>query len=212
MSMRNTVFIWLLAAAAGWGAGGDRVTVERNGRRIQRDGFLLEWPFEAARRLEDTHDVKLDLMQTPEGCAGYVRFMDADSCVRWVFRIYPRPTDTGHFFAMTADTARGKGRFHALDVIRTDTATHCALEWVVPWDSLAVGPDGAYEFGLDWNSPCGGAASMILVSGRQDRGAAGKAVPPRLANQVILIAALLLAFIYLKVRAKRYSRTRRKPF
>jgi len=195
-----------LSASACFSAGGQQViTVENTGRRIQRDGFLLEWRIDQSHIIDTAADIRLDAVNTPEGVAGYIRVRAKEGCGGWVFRVYPRLGQGLQYVEMSADTSGGRGRFHAVDVISADTVVHAAIEWVIPWDSLPLDPAGKYAIGIRGNDTCGDTLGGVIISGVRG-GTERKNNSTGLMNQVILIGVLLTLYLALKARSKKYMK------
>jgi hypothetical protein len=70
-------------------AGGADNIVDRRGRNVQIDGFLLEWKRADARQWYGT-DWEWDAVITPNGIAGYFRPKSTPACTAWTFDITPR--------------------------------------------------------------------------------------------------------------------------
>ncbi|MBD3390770.1 MAG: hypothetical protein GF418_01935 [Chitinivibrionales bacterium] len=188
-----------------------RVRVEGHGKRIQSDGFLLEWRVDKARVAGDAPAIRWDAMNTPGGLAGYFRYEAADSCGPWTFRFYPVPGAWHRYLEIKADTAVPAGALHGVDMVHTDSATHVALEWIVPWDTLHVDSSGEYALAIGGFGPCGDSMPGMLVSGvRRVPGPCSGIWSPRVITQFLVIAVLLVLYLVLRGRAKKYSRIRRK--
>ena len=64
--------------------------IDRRGRTIQVDGFLLEWKRADARAWDET-GWEWDAAVTPTGIAGYFKPKSTPPCSAWAFNITPKP-------------------------------------------------------------------------------------------------------------------------
>ncbi len=190
-------------------AGQHTFTVEKEGRRIQRDGFLLEWRLDRAERVDSRFDVRLDAMDTPEGLAGYVRYTSHDTCKGWTLRFYPRIGVWRRFVEMTVDSVGRPDALFAIDTVLTHSAVHVAVEWMLPWDTLALDSTGAYQIGLTLSSGCGDTLDPILVSGTHMTRPYRGIWTPRIIAQLCVIGVLFALYAFVRVRAKKYAKLRR---
>jgi len=178
--------------------------IDRYGRRIQVDGFLMEWSEKTAKTWENRIKWYWDAVNTPEGLAGYLRTSEADFCPSWDFSIDPHGSSSPQYLKWPADTSM-KAIYRA-DTTSGKGSKELIIEWVVPWDSLQVDSSGTYVIELNGNSGCGDSLSPMLLTGTKEK-------PPsvftrKVVTQIVLIVLLLV--IYLAVRVRASNQTRRK--
>src|SRR5512133_3267477 len=61
--------------------------VKDTGRRIQLDGFLLEWKPSLAKSFGDNIEFVCDAFKTPEGLSGYCKSKNPVSCGDWTITV-----------------------------------------------------------------------------------------------------------------------------
>lgn len=185
-----------------------RFTVDRTGRAIQVDAFLLEWKEDDSKKLEQgAFSFTWDAVNTPQGLAGYIWYEYSDTCLITAVNIYTQPGNPDRYMKMIMDTALFEPEFYALDKSARDSVTSITVEWLIPWDSIPISPDGRYEIKLTAYNSCKDTLKPFTLSGQYlIKKSGGKNYSLRIVIQVISIAILLALFIMLKARAKRLNR------
>ena len=185
-----------------------RLTVDRTGREIQVDAFLLEWKEEDSKKFEQgAFTFTWDAINTPQGLAGYIWYEYSDTCYITTVHFHTQTDFPDRHMKLIIDTAISEQAFYALDKSVKDSATSVTAEWLIPWDSMSVTAEGQYEIKLTAYSSCKDTIKPFTLSGQyliKKRG--GKNYSQRIVMQVISIAILLALFIMLKSRAKKLSR------
>jgi len=109
------------------------------------------------------------------------------------------------------DTGKTKNSFFCAN--RTPQATGFALtvEWVIPWDAVAVDSGGTYAIHVTGNSTCGDTLQPLLITGSIESLKKRGRLMPRFAEWSIIIAALaaVVMVVRLKIR-KKYCQSRRR--
>ncbi|MBD3421526.1 MAG: hypothetical protein GF398_15515 [Chitinivibrionales bacterium] len=185
--------------------------VKKTGRRIQLDGFLLEWDSKQFRTWQGAPGIAYAAISTPEGLTGAFTFAKSISCSSWTFKVfadmralhrsirikYAGDSASSPFFASSADsTAMRQG----------------AVEWIIPWDTIRVDTTGRFQAGMFGYSACGDTISSLTISGQRpvDRGNGLSVLTPRLMIQATIIAILLVLFIILKMKTRKLTVERRQ--
>jgi hypothetical protein len=205
--MRSCVRILLVLAVCQPVFSRDTVGVIESGRRIQLDGFLLDWVKKGQHVWRGSGGWVWDAINTPEGVAGYFH-CGVVSCSSWNFFIDPRRL-TARPWKMHLDSSSQSGNHH-YRAQRTDRDSlfSVTFEWLVPWDSLALDSSGNYAIHCIGENGCGDSIPPFIIVGT--RNAASSFLPPRFKTRVALIVALLALFIALQLTMKK-KRRRREP-
>jgi hypothetical protein len=182
--------------------------ITRTGKRIQLDGFLIEWNENRRHLWGGSGGWYWDALNTPEGVAGYFSTASA-RCSTWTFSIDAVSGDSRP--RLTAVTDTGSGTMHDFACVNReqhDSATVITVEWVLPWDSVWVDSAGNYAVHAAGVSACGDTLQPLLLTGsagaRRGRGSQA----PGVLFWGVLAAACAAAGI-LHVR-KRYCQTRKR--
>jgi|WetSurMetagenome_2_1015567.scaffolds.fasta_scaffold16751_4 hypothetical protein len=183
----------------------DTASISTSGRRIQLDGFLLDWVEKGRHVWKNSHGWVWDAVNTPEGLAGYFH-CGMVACSSWTFyadlhRFKTRPWN----MALGDSSQSGDAGFKAARTAR-DTMFSITFEWIIPWDSLALDSSGAYAVHIAAESGCADTLDPFLIVGRM--GTAVSALPPRFTQRVVLIVVLLAVFIALQLAMRKKTRRR----
>jgi hypothetical protein len=141
------------------------VDISRSGRRIQRDGFLIEWSEKSRREWSGSTVWYWDAVNTPEGVAGYFH-SEATRCSSWTFQADVRHGASLPLELSVPDTGETTGRFFCTARTQRDSLFVLTAEWVIPWDSVAVDSGGTYAIHLAGHSACGDTLQPLLCTGR----------------------------------------------
>ena len=208
MKIVKITAIILLCLFLSQSADQQRFTVDRTGREIQVDAFLLEWKEDDSKKLEQgAFSFTWDAVNTPQGLAGYIWYEYGDACFITEVNFYTQTGYPDRYMKMTIDTAMSESAFYAIDKSIKDSVTSITTEWLIPWDSMSVTSDGQYEIKLAAYSSCKDTLNPVALSGQyliKKRG--GKNYSQRIVMQVISIGILLALFIMLKSRAGKLNR------
>ena len=182
----------------------DTVSVLKSGRRIQLDGFLLDWVEKGRHVWHNSNGWVWDAVNTPEGLAGYFH-CGMVACSSWTFYADLHRLKTVPWTMSLGDASQSGGAgFKAVRTAR-DTMFSMTFEWIIPWDSLACDSSGAYAVHIAAESGCADTLDPFLIVG--SRGRAASALPPRFAGRIVLIVVLLAVFIALQLAMrKKYRR------
>ena len=184
--------------------GGEVIHIERWGRRIQLDGFLLEWASADARVLAGDSSILADFMHTPEGVAGYLAF--DTSGVAWCDTVRLRwfaATDTTRTLfdiPVLAKREHGYGR-------SSFDGEYGVVEFVLPWDRIVDASEPQYRLALYVLRPCTDTIGPLWFAGTRRTDA-----PPFLSGRLVMrgTGVVLLLGVYL-VLLRRIRRRRPHP-
>jgi len=189
----NTKIFLLLTIAACQVYADISASIERRGRRVEVDGFLLEWSRQDAREWGDSL-WKWDAINTAEGAAGYFASRNAQACSSWAFTIsannktleikVPEHAVT-NFFAFDRGSFENEGIY--------------TIEWLVPWD--VIGNESALT--INAANICGDTLETLRLSVIRE------SPPSNPKNNYIiimigtLIAIIVAAYIYINKKSGR---------
>jgi uncharacterized membrane protein YjfL (UPF0719 family) len=183
----------------------DTLVVSKSGRRIQLDGFLLDWTGNGRYVWRNSNGWVWDAVNTPEGLAGYFH-CGMIACSSWTMYADLHRLKTSPWRMTLGDSAQsGDAGFKAIRMAR-DTMFSITFEWVIPWDSVTLDSNGVYAVPVAAESGCGDTLDPFLIVGSRDGTAS--ALPPWFAGRVALIVVLLVAFIALQLTMRKKTRRR----
>lgn len=171
-------------------AGSEIINVDRQGRRVQIDGFLLEWNQNTARQWGSSPWM-WDAVNTVDGLAGYFTTRSAPPCSGWAFTITAVNTGRVIEIKIPEETAGGNFAFDRGSFENYGTYT---AEWFVPWDFLGDGASG-YKLLISAVDTCGGSLPQIAL-------AAARPPESSLTIYVVILLAGVLTIILAAVRRK----------
>jgi len=176
------------------------------GKKIQTDGFLMEWSSKTVKNWYRDSLWYWDAINTPDGVSGYIRSKNAVNCSSWVFTIDPYGETTPLNIRIPCDTA---SEFYCLDYQAYDSLKLITFEWVLPWESMEVDSDGVYSVRVTAKSECGDSLSSMLLIGSKKK--KDEFFSKGFYIRIILISLLLYAFttIILRVTQKKRRTVRR---
>ena len=183
-------------------------SVNKSGRMVQLDGFLLEWNKDSAKTLGAGFPWLWDALATKEGFTGYFKTQKPPRCPSWTFTFLPRRLSpyTRMIATTIADAAQ---TFYRLALPENSQDSSVVVEWVLPWDSIAVDSSGRFQIGLVASDSCGDTLRPAIFNGRAYRAAAttpwGKVY-----SKGIILALLLAILYYLQKTAKRKVKGKKK--
>ena len=189
--MREVMLILALAAFAA----ADTVDVSRHGRRVQVDGFLLEWNGDNARGWTDVW--RWDALVTPDGVAGYVASRGAPECGGWVFGV---KQENGAEITIRAPDGHTTGNA-VFDRDGFEREGIYNIEWLVPRDAANGGGASVYSAVITLTAAniCGDTLPPVVIRVvREER--PRKSVP---AAMITMGSAAVLTVIIAVLRRKR---------
>ncbi|MBN2188504.1 MAG: hypothetical protein JW699_03540 [Chitinispirillaceae bacterium] len=147
----------------------------RTGRKIQLDGFLIDWMEKERHAWGGSGGWYWDALNTPEGVAGY--FSNAAvRCSAWTFSLAAVFGVSRQRVIAVTDTGGGATRdFTCVIYDHHDSAAAVTIEWLLPWDSVGVDSSGDYAVHAAGVSVCGDTLPSLMLMGsagkRRGRGA-----------------------------------------
>ena len=196
----------MLPSAQSYSAPANEVDIDRAGRRIQLDGFLMDWNEGARRPWPGSNEWFWDAINTPEGVAGYF-YGAAPRCSSCTFYIDARRL-TGEPRKMSSKVRGKTGGFYAVNQARGDSSSALTVEWIIPWDSVAVDSAGTYVINLAGTSACGDTLQPLLITGSMKSQKREGPLPPHFASRLLQFALLLGVFIWLQFRVRKTNHHR----
>lgn len=179
-----------------------QVTIDRYGRNIQVDGYLMEWHERDVDTCQGTVSFMWDVINTSIGLAGYIRYRYDDSCSKIGIQVYPQMGSMHRFRTMDVDTHSVEQFLYAVDKSGDNGDTTVIAEWLLPWEQVTLDPMGRYEIGLVSFNSCEDTAPPIILTG-SNVADEGKIVTNKIIVQIIIILILFISFIVLKTRARK---------
>jgi hypothetical protein len=138
--------------------------VERDGRTIQLDGFLLEWKKADARPLAPGSPWYYDACNTREGLTGYFKTENGSLCRPWKFRFLHHRLSAYAYMELQTRTDSAKP-FYRISTGEGTAEKGLVAEWLIPWDSIWHDSSGAYQVGLFAFDTCGDTLEPVIFSG-----------------------------------------------
>ena len=206
-------------------AGGKDVNLVRRGRKIQVDGFLLEWRG-ADANVWPGSDWRWDAVSTADGVAGYVSLpagrrrgggsdgsgdgvnkdnndgSAASAGSEWIFKL--RAVNTGRSMEINLP-GPPSGEFFAFDKEEFDSGGPLTAEWVVPWEFFEDGADSsAYKLSISASAGGGALRPLVLTveSPAESQGPGG------LLTRLVMLAVIAALTVTLVVIRRRQMRER----
>lgn len=182
--------------------------VKDNGRRIQLDGFLLEWKPSLARPFGNNIEFVCDAAKTPEGLSGYCKSKNPVSCGDWTISVF---NELNHEEIVKIRCLRNgiaeKNSYYQYDYERFVSSGQLVTEWVIPWEMLIGNASDTFKLGFATVSVCGDTLPVLSLTGKMNSGEKNS-IWSGTAFRAGIIAVLTIVFIAL--RRKIRKRTIRK--
>jgi hypothetical protein len=183
--------------------------VERDGRTIQLDGFLLEWKKADARPLAQGSFWYYDVCNTREGLTGYFTTARDPVCGPWTFRFLHHRLSPYVYMELQSRPDSSKP-FYKISSTAVDAEKGLAAEWLIPWDSIWHDTTGVYQVGLFAFDTCGDTLQPLIFTGHVYHQKApmwgGVYV------KAIVLGLLMILLFFLQKRARAIVRDRKKRF
>jgi hypothetical protein len=186
---------------------GESVDISRYGRKIQLDGFLMDWVEKNRHTWNGSTVWSWDAINTAEGVAGYFHASSAAVCSSWTFQV---DANRHGIREMVTSYAKDTGAsFYRVNSSSDGNNRTITMEWLLPWDAVAIDSNGTYAITLAGNSICGDSLEPILLTGKVVK--SQKALPAHFAERLIIIGVLLLAFIVLQITIRKKNLRKGSP-
>jgi hypothetical protein len=185
--------------------------ISQHGRRIQLDGFLLEWKSDSAKKFDGNQVWRWDAINTPDGISGYFESNSRLSCLDWTFTLRSQNSRAERLIIHTNQPQKEqKNSFYQLDRPLLDSAGLVSVEWVIPWSAVSVGGDGVYQVDIQGLSICGDTLPPIMITGNQTI-KKSESMWKGTAIRVVAIAALSIIFVYMRRTTRRRKSQKESP-
>lgn len=181
------------------------VTVERYGKRIQLDSFLMEWNAKSARSFNDNNNRiwHFDAINTQDGLAGYIRSDSSVRCSSWVFTFDPNSNSN----TIQIEIPAAGNDLYKYDKKLYDSLGMVSIEWLIPWNQIGLDSTGSYAFLLTGVSECGDTLQSLLITGTKIE---KKTIfSAALVIRTILILLLIILYIVLNVKLRNQARKKK---
>lgn len=181
--------------------------VNDNGRRIQLDGFLLEWKPSLAKPFGNNIEFVCDAFKTPEGLSGYCKSKNPVSCGDWTISVSNELI--GEEIVKIRCLRNGlseKSSYFQYDNERFVSSGQLVVEWVIPWDKLNSTANDSFKLKFATVNACGDTLPALSLIGKKFT-SEKKNIWSGTAFRAGIIAVLTIVFITLRrTLRKRMSR------
>jgi hypothetical protein len=185
--------------------------ISQHGRRIQLDGFLLEWKSESEKTFGNNQEWGWNAVNTADGISGYFKSINKVTCRDWIFTFQSQnPGATELMIKINQELSMQKNTFYQLDRALFDSTGVVCVEWVVPWSTAGIGSDGSYKVDIQGASNCGDTLSPIIITGNQNI-QQSKSVWSGTAIRIVAIAVLSGAFIFMRRKIRQRKTQKESP-
>jgi len=185
-------------------------SISSAGRRIQLDGFLLEWNKADAKPWGKGGMWLWDAINTKEGLTGYIQSARQLHCGEWNFTFLPRRLSSYSTMKLSTASSAPQTFFRTSQPGATPDSALIA-EWIVPWDSISVDSSGEYQIGLTGADSCGDTLDAMIFTGHILRAAPASSSPwSKVYSKGIFLAVLLILLYYLQRTSRKKSTAKRK--
>lgn len=205
MKYRISIITFILFMAAVYAGAQSVYEVASDGRKIQLDGFLLEWKAGASKPFGMNAQWGCDAIKTTEGLSGYCKSLTPLSCGEWKFLFSCGTSNIEADFRRSNDTINN--RYCQYDRETFISSGKLVAEWVIPWNRLETDENCIYTLDILVTSSCGDTLPVLSIRGNKQLKKTEN-VWKGTASRAILIAVLTVVFIVL--RRKIRKRTNRR--
>jgi hypothetical protein len=182
-------------------------SITKTGRRVQLDGFLLEWIKDSAKAMGVDSRWTWDALNTKEGLTGYFK-APAATGADWTFTFLPERLSSYSKMQMffSPDSSRP---FYRVSQPGNSLDSSITAEWVIPWKNISLDSSGDYKVGIVAFNSRGDTLPAMVLCGRafheKTAGPWGK-----VHVKTILLVALLIALFYAQKKVKKKTMLKKK--
>jgi hypothetical protein len=184
------------------------VDIQESGRKIQLDGFLLEWNEATARTFSGDRRLIWNAVNTSEGFTGFFKSTTADSCRIDSIRLCGSREISCWTIRLANDAV--KSSLSTSIAVARDTGSLYSAEFVLPWFALAKPGAKQYRVEMTAFAACGDSSKIVCV-GDLVTAPAASFLTPKIKVQIAFIAVLLAAFAFLQFSVRKKTRRTAKP-
>lgn len=184
----------------------DTLHIDRIGKRIQVDGFPLEWDRREAHLIGGIGGIRIDALNTPDGLSGVVWYGVADSCEELTLSFTTAVSGNQPVLSFRAVGNTSDGENHAVSEEKNDGFRRITSEWVIPSAELSSPRSERYIVNLHAYSACGDTLSPVTITGTREASVDEFLLSPMMLIQALAIVILLALYLNLRSRSKRYRR------
>lgn len=184
------------------------VEVARFGKRIQPDGFLIEWSGKTVHNWDNQRVWYWDAINTPDGIAGYIRSNKSVPCSSWTFII--EPSGKGKPLVMKVPPeVSNKNAVYNMDLQLYTDSSKVVFEWVIPWNRTDLDANQQYAIDIRGRSVCGDILPPLIINGSKDPPV--RLITPKLIFQSVFIIILLTLYIIIRIKIRKKTRRKGLP-
>jgi hypothetical protein len=177
----------------------ERYATTQQGKRIQLDGFPLEWKRDLARPLDGSPRLSWSAINAPDGFTACFFWNLTDSCPPAKLLFYP-DLNNPHQISSVALAVGEQSALAATQLLDEDSAV--STEVIIGWNDIAVDSLGVYRIGAAALDSCGDTLATALFEGKR-YAEAQKVLSPRLFAQFLSIALLLTLYVVMNLRIRK---------
>lgn len=184
----------------------ESVEIDRYGKRIQLDGFLVEWSDKYSKKWDSAGVWLWDVINTPEGVSGYFKSTTALPCSSWSFLI--ESSGNGKPFIITIPSSdEHHQQFYRFDHELFKESSRITVEWVIPWDAADLDNRDRYALDTRARDGCGDTLSSIMITGSKEP--PQRIITRKIIVQAVAIVVLLVLYIVFRIKIMRQKRRKR---
>jgi hypothetical protein len=184
------------------------IDINKFGKQIQLDGFLMEWSAQDARVWgKDSTLWYWDAGNSAEGIAGYFRSAAAVKCSTWSFKFDSQADVPLIIMNVSGDSLEKP--FYRIDSKLYDSTNIVVLEWKIPWQRIGLDTSGNYAFQLKGESGCGDSLPALLITGSKEKPQG--IITATLIIRGILIIVLLVIYVIVSIRMRNRTHQKGSP-
>jgi len=181
----------------------ESVEIDRYGKRIQLDGFLIEWSEKYSKKWDSSGVWQWDVVNTPEGISGYFKSTATLSCSSWTLLV--ESSGKGKPFIITVpSTDENSQQFYRIDQELLKESSRLVVEWVIPWDAAELDTRGRYALDIRARDECGDTLPSIMITGSKEP--PQRIITGKIIAQVVAIVILLVLYIVFRIKIMHQKR------